>query len=169
MKRTPTPTAPPLTSGMTEGARVAAAAVQNEVYAQTILDSLAQHGPSTLKQILSRTDLAVSHANRALERLTHTGRAYNSPQAHNGAAIWYPLEHGLPDRPAALTADARIIRDWLTGRTDTVPFMAPALGMSRERIVEGLARLRALNLLDYRGVGALPLFTLRAVTARRAS
>lgn len=165
-----TPTTPPLTSGMPEGARVAAAAVQNEVYAQMVLDSLAQHGPSTLKQILSRTDLAVSHANRALERLTHTGRAYNSPQAHNGAAIWYPLEHGLPDRPAALTADARIIRDWLTGRTDTAIHMARALGMSRERIIEGLARLLALELLHVTGVGALPLFTLRSVAmGRRAS
>lgn len=167
MKRIPT-TVPPLTPGMTEGARVAAASAQNEAYAQQVVAHLTRNGPSTLAQILAGTGMAVTHANRALDRLVHTGRAYNDGSRQR--AVWHLLAHGLPTRSAALTDDARIIRDWLTGRTDTITHMVGTLSMSRERIVEGLARLLALGLLHVTGVGALPLFTLRSVAmGRRAS
>lgn len=158
-----------LTGAMTHAERCRIVGQQDVLNADVIVAALVEKPDQTMGQIARVTGLSMGHCAAALMLLQDQGRiSVQVAQGSNGQT-YAPLDHGLPDMPAAWSADARRVYAHLEGRADTIPFMTDLFGWDRMRVRKALGRLYALDLLRISAVRMLPIFALRGIETRRAS
>lgn len=113
----------------------------------------------TEADVLALLGTTVTRVRAALRTVEDLG--YLQVDRSSSPTRYRPIDPGLPAVPAALTAGARRVLGALTGRpAETELGLMHTTGYSRDEVRAGLARLHALGVLGWAGVGHLILYRL---------